>query len=372
MAAIFKGKTFIPIAATKRVGLIQALDPALAIAAEPRVMLLIWSTHVDSTIKEPRLLDKLRSKIQLKGYSRATEKNYSYWVKCYILFHGKHHPADMGRTEIEAFLSHLASHQLASASTQNQALSALLFLYKCVLDQPIDEPVNAIRAKRYDYIPTVLSVPEVKNLLSSMSGTLRLMAELTYGAGMRVSETHNLRVQDIDFSNKRILVRDGKGRKDRFTLLPESLIGPLQQHLLKVKELHLRDLVRGYGASVTPRDYAQRKSCTSKDFIWQFAFPSASLFHDSATGLSGRWHVHISTLQKAVQRASRKADIRKRVSVHTLRHSFATHLLEGGCDIRQIQMLLGHSHINTTMVYAHIVDAHQLSVVSPLDKYSAA
>lgn len=334
-------------------------------------MLLIWSTHVDSLIKEPRLLDKLRSKIQLKGYSRATEKNYSYWVKRYILFHGKSHPADMGRAEIEAFLSYLASRQLASASTQNQALSALLFLYKCVLDQPIAEPVNALRAKRYDYIPTVLSAAEVQKLLSSMSGSLRLMAELTYGAGMRVSETHSLRVQDIDFANKRILVRDGKGRKDRFTLLPESLVGPLQRHLLKVKELHLSDLARGYGASVTPREHAQRKSCTSKDFIWQFAFPSASLFHDSATGLSGRWHVHVSTLQKAVQRAARKADIRKRVSVHTLRHSFATHLLEGGCDLRQIQMLLGHSHINTTMVYAHIVDAHQLSVVSPLDRYSA-
>ena len=327
---------------------------------------------MDSTIKEPRLLDKLRSKIQLKGYSRATEKIYSYWVKCYILFHGKRHPAEMGRTEIEAFLSDLASHKLASASAQNQALSSLLFLYKCVLEQPIDEPIDALRAKKYNYIPTVLSIEEVQNLLTSMSGTLRLMAELTYGAGTRVSETHALRVQDIDFASKRIVVRDGKGRKDRFTLLPESLIGPLQQHLLKVKALHLTDLARGYGASVTPREYAQRKSCTNKDFIWQFAFPSASLFHDSATGLSGRWHVHISTLQKAVQRAARKADIRKRVSVHTLRHSFATHLLQGGCDVRQIQMLLGHSHINTTMVYAHIVDANQLSVISPLDKYSAA
>lgn len=302
---------------------------------------------MDSIAKEPRLLDKLRNKIQLKGYSRATEKNYSHWAKRYILFHGKRHPADMGRPEIEAFLSHLASDQVASASTQNQALFALLFLYKCVLGQPIDGPVDAIRAKRYDYKPTVLSAAEVQRLLGAMSGTLRLMAELTYGAGLRVSETHSLRVQDIDFANKRILVRAGKGRKDRFTLLPGSLVGPLQQHLRKVEQLHLHDLSRGYGASVTPREHAKRSARVSRDFIWQFAFPSSSLFHDPGTGLNGRWHVHVSTLQKAVQRAARQADLRRRVSVHTLRHSFATHLLEDGCDVRRIQMLLGHSHINT-------------------------
>lgn len=326
---------------------------------------------MNSLVKEPRLLEKLRNKIRLKGYSRATEKNYAYWARYYILFHEKRHPADMGVAEIEAFLSHLAAHQNASASTQNQALSALLFLYKFVLDQPIDAPVKAIRAKRYDYIPTVLSVDEVQRLLSAMSGTLRLMAELTYGAGMRVSETHGLRVQDLDFASKRILVRDGKGRKDRFTLLPESLLEPLQKHLLKVKALHVKDLACGHGASVMPRAYAKRMPHASKEFIWQFVFPSSSLFNDTTTGLSGRWHVHVSTLQKSVQRAAKKADIRKRVSVHALRHSFATHLLQNGCDIRQIQLLLGHTHINTTMVYAHIVDAHQLAVVSPLDMHSS-
>ncbi len=326
---------------------------------------------MNSIVKEPRLLDKLRSKIRLKGYSLATEKNYAYWARRYILFHGKRHPADMGLPEVEAFLSHLATGENSSASTQNQALSALLFLYKCVLDQPIDAQVKAIRAKRYDYIPTVLSVDEVQRLLSAMSGTLRLMAELTYGSGMRVSETHGLRVQDLDFANKRILVRDGKGRKDRFTLLPESLLEPLQKHLLRVKALHVKDLSRGYGASVMPGAYAKRMPHARKEFIWQFVFPSNSLFNDSTTGLNGRWHVHVSTLQKAVQRAARKADIRKRVSVHALRHSFATHLLQNGCDIRQIQLLLGHTHINTTMVYAHIVDAHQLKVASPLDTYLA-
>jgi integron integrase len=327
---------------------------------------------MDATIPEPRLLDRLRNRIRLKGYSQATEKIYCYWVRQYILYHGKRHPDSMGPREIEAFLSHLAINRNVSASAQNQALSALLFLYKLVLSQPIDTPIKALRAKKYDHIPSVLSVEETRNLLNAMSGTLRLMAELTYGSGMRVSETHGLRVQDLDFSNNRILVRDGKGRKDRFTLLPRNLVATLQTHLLKVKQLHVSDLARGYGASVMPRAYAKRMPQASKDFIWQFVFPSSTLFHDAKTRLSGRWHVHISSLQKAVQRAARQADIRKRVSVHTLRHSFATHLLQGGCDVRRIQSLLGHTRIETTMVYAHIVDAHQLTVVSPLDTHSMA
>jgi site-specific recombinase XerD len=196
------------------------------------------------------------------------------------------------------------------------------------------------------------------------------MAELTYGSGMRVSETLGIRVQDLDFAHRRIVVRDGKGRKDRFTLLPVDLIEPLQSQLIRVRKLHINDLAKGYGASVLPWSYAKRMANSSKDFIWQFVFPSNALFPDKRTGLDGRWHLHISTLQKAVQLAARKAGLYKRASVHTLRHSFATHLLQGGCDVRQIQALLGHSHINTTMVYAHIVDAYQLAVVSPLDSHS--
>ena len=325
---------------------------------------------MNAVIREPRLLDKLCSKVRLRGYSRSTEENYSYWAKRYILFHDKRHPSEMGIKEVEEFLSNLAVRESASASTQNQALSALLFLYKHVLDQPIDSPVKALRAKRYDYIPAVLTIVEVQGLFSSLSGMPRLMAELTYGSGLRISETHNLRIQDICFSDRRILVRDGKGRKDRFTILPHKLVAPLQRHLIKVKELHVSDMARGYGASVMPRAYAKRMPHASKDFIWQFVFPSSSLFHDRTTGLSGRWHVHKSTLQKAIQQAARAADIRKRVSVHALRHSFATHLLQGGCDVRRIQTLLGHTHINTTMVYAHIVDGQQLAVISPLDRHS--
>lgn len=305
-------------------------------------------------------------------FARATESNYSYWARRFILFHDKRHPREMGLPEVEAFLGHVASRDRSSAATQNQALSALLFLYRSVLKQPFEAPVNALRAKRYDYIPTVLTVIEVQRLLGAMSGTPRLMAELTYGAGLRVSETHRLRVQDLDFQDRRILVRDGKGRKDRFALLPECLVSPLQKHLLKVKSQHTEDLGRGYGASVTPSAYARRRSNASKDFIWQFVFPSNVLFHDARSGASGRWHINVSTLQKAIHDAAGRADIRKRVTAHALRHSFATHLLLNGCDIRRIQLLLGHTHINTTMVYAHIVDAQRLAVTSPLDRLADA
>lgn len=322
---------------------------------------------MNTLITQPRLLDQLRNKIRLRGYSRATEQNYSHWVKRYVLFHNKQHPRNMGIKEVEAFLACLVTSQCASASTQNQALSALLFLYRHVLEQPFEAPIKALRAKGYDYIPVVLSIEEAHRLFAQLHGTLRLMAELTYGAGMRISETHNLRIQDIDFSCKRILVRDGKGRKDRFTLLPETLTRPLQAHLLKVKELHVSDLARGYGSSVMPRSYAKRMPHARREFIWQFVFPSRSLFHDARTGVSGRWHLNKSTLQKAITSAGKAAGIQKRISAHTLRHSFATHLLQNGCDIRRIQILLGHSHINTTMLYAHIVDAQQLAVVSPLD-----
>lgn len=321
---------------------------------------------------QPRLLDQVRNKARLKGYSPSTEWNYAHWVKRYVLFHGKRHPLDMGLNEVEQFLGFLASGKLASSSTQNQALSALLFLYKHVLDRPFDEPVKALRAKRYDYIPIVMTVEEVHRVFAQLQGTQRLIAELTYGSGMRISETHGLRVQDLDFANRRILVRDGKGRKDRFTLLPMRLVAPLRSQLLKVKELHVSDLSRGFGASVTPRSYARRTNRVSRDFIWQFVFPSKRLFHDARTGISGRWHVNASVLQKAIPLAGSAAGIQKRISAHTLRHSFATHLLQNGCDVRRIQVLLGHSHINTTMVYAHIVDSLQLAVVSPLDAVALA
>lgn len=317
----------------------------------------------------PRLLDQLCAKIRVKGYSRATERNYAHWVRRYILFHRKRHPAEMGVAEIERFLAHLAMRAAMSASTRNQALAALRFLYRHVLAMPLDLPSRALRAKGYAFIPTVLSVDETRRLFAAMHGTPRLMAELTYGAGLRISETHALRVQDVDFVQRRIVVRDGKGRKDRYTLLPARLVQPLQRHLVGVRRLHLDDLALGHGASVLPRAYARRMTQASRDFGWQFVFPSQRLFHDHGTGISGRWHLNKATLQKAVQAAARIAGLDRRVTVHALRHSFATHLLQGGCDLRRIQVLLGHTHVNTTMVYAHIVDALQLSVVSPLDRH---
>jgi integron integrase len=323
---------------------------------------------VHTIIREPKLLDQLRASILRKGYSRATERSYVHWARQYILFHRKRHPREMGEKEIEEFLSYLAMRRDVAASTQNQALAALVFLYRNVINRPLNAPINSLKAKRYEHIPTVLSVDEVQRLLHAMSGTCRMIAELTYGSGMRLSEVHNLRIKDIDFSAKRIHVRDGKGRKDRITILPSSLVGPLQSHLVKVKALHQEDLSKGYGSSVMPRAYARRMTNSSREFIWQFAFPSIRLFRDPKTGLSGRWHINPDTLQNAVRRAARDAGIMKRVSVHTLRHSFATHMLQTGHDVRLIQTLLGHANLNTTMIYAHVLDAHRQAAVSPLDR----
>jgi integron integrase len=315
----------------------------------------------------PRLLDRVRNQIRLKHYSRSTESTYVHWIRRYILFHGKRHPELLGESEVEAFLTHLARNEHVSASTQNQALAALLFLYKRVLDQPLEEEINAVRAKRHAYIPTVLSPEEIRSLLHHMKGTLRLMAELTYGSGMRLQEVHSLRVQHLDFAARRIHVYNGKGRRDRITLLPASLIPQLDSHLLRVKVLHGEDLRKGYGRSVYPAAYAHRTTRATTDFGWQFVFPSQTLFRDRKTGVSGRWHSNPSALQRAVKRAAAEAGIRRRVTVHCLRHSFATHLLKSGADIRVIQSLLGHRDLATTMVYAHIVDSHTLTTTSPLD-----
>lgn len=315
----------------------------------------------------PRLLDQLSAQIRLKGYSRATERNYRYWVRLYVRFHEYKHPADLGATDVELFLSHLAQHKQSSASGQNQALAALLFLYASVLKSPIQVPIDALRAKKPKRVPVVLSKEETARLLAKLDGTLRLMAEITYGAGLRLSETLGLRVHDLDFEHHRIVVKNGKGQKDRLTIMPTSLAVKLQAHLVRVKALHIRDLAQGYGATVLPRAYAQRLTRARSEFPWQFVFPSSSLFHDTSTGVRGRWHVHESTFQRAVTGAAKRADISKRVTVHTLRHSFATHLILAGVDIRRVQMLLGHTHVNTTMIYAHIVDLFQLRVASPLD-----
>lgn len=317
---------------------------------------------------QPKLLDRIRQGVHLRGYAHATEEAYCHWARRFILFHHKRHPETMGAPEVEEFLTHLAEVEYVSASSQNQALSALLFLYKHVLRRPLPESISAARAKHYKHIPTVLSVSDVQRLFEQLSGTPRLMAELTYGAGLRLMEVHRLRVGHIDFESLRMHVLDGKGRKDRTTLLPETLAHDLEQHLLKVRQLHVDDLRGGFGSAVLPYAYYRKSNTASRQFRWQFVFPASRIFRDPRSGNSGRWHVNPSVLQRAVRAAAEKADIRKRVTVHALRHSFATHMLQQGCDIRTIQTLLGHTHVNTTMIYAHVVDNLRLASRSPLDQ----
>jgi integron integrase len=324
---------------------------------------------MDTQVPPPKLLDRLRLTIRRKGYARKTEEIYHYWSRRYILFHGKRHPATMDRAEVQEFLTYLAVNKRVSSSAQNQAFSAILFLYEQVLELPIKERICSLKAKKYRHVPDCLSVEEIGRLLNQMSGLPKLMAQLTYGAGLRVSETHRLRVQDLDFDAGQIHVRDGKGRKDRFTLLPKCLSEALKSHLMQVKATHVHDLNHGLGSSVMPRAYALRMPNASKQFRWQFVFPSPALFLDTATGVSGRWHVNSSVLQRAINAAGLAAGIHKRTTVHALRHSFATHLLTGGNDVRVIQSLLGHSDLKTTMIYTHLSDSRRLSTVSPLEHF---
>lgn len=325
-------------------------------------------TH-DSGLPKPKLLDQVRQRIKVRGYAQSTEDAYCYWIRRFIIYHNKRHPSAMAVREVEQFLCHLADIEFVSASTQNQALSAILFLYKHVLNSPLEQRIQASRAKHYKHLPTVLSVDEMRRLLAEMTGTKRLMAELTYGAGLRLLEVHRIRVGHLDFEAKRVQVLDGKGRKDRYTFLPDDLVQPIRRQLELVADTHAEDLLRGLGGVILPRAFFRKSKESSHQLRWQFLFPSNSTFHDPNTGNSGRWHVNPSGLQEAVRTAAEKAKLNKRVTVHTLRHSFATHLLNDGCDIRTLQALLGHSHVNTTMLYAHIDDNFSLKARSPLDSH---
>ncbi|HEY80229.1 MAG TPA: integron integrase [Caldilineae bacterium] len=289
------------------------------------------------------------------------------WIKRFILFHNKRHPKEMGAPEIEAFLTHLAVEEHVAASTQNQALSALLFLYREVLGQEPDIAIHAVRAKKPKRLPTVLTREEVQRVLAHLSGVHLLMAQLLYGSGLRLMECLRLRVKDLDFEQRQIIVRDGKGQKDRITVLPERLIEPLHQHLQQVKRLHEQDLARGYGAVYLPDALARKYPNANREWIWQWVFPSARLSIDPRSGAVRRHHADPSGLQKAVRRAARAAGIRKHVTPHTLRHSFATHLMEAGYDIRTVQELLGHKDVKTTMIYTHVMNKGPYAVRSPLD-----
>lgn len=315
---------------------------------------------------QPKLLDLVREKIRLRHYSYRTEKTYVSWIKRYVHFHGLKHPAEMGPPEIEAFLSHLALERGVSAATQNQALCALLFLYREVLQIHIGRLGGIVRARRSRRLPVVLTREEVERLFAQLSGTHRLMAGLLYGSGLRLRECLRLRVKDIDFGYDQIIVRSGKGGKDRVTVLPEALQEPLERHLRKVKAIHEEDLEEGYGEVSLPGALARKYPRAGYEWGWQFVFPSSRRSADPRSGVMRRHHAYPTALQRAVKRAVRAAGIEKPASCHTLRHSFATHLLERGADIRTVQELLGHKDLRTTMIYTHVL-GRGTSVRSPFD-----
>ncbi len=314
-----------------------------------------------------RLLDQVRHHLRLKHYSLRTEQAYLSWIRRFILFHEKRHPLSMSTPEIAAFLSHLATDQKVAASTQNQALNALLFLYRDVLLKDLPEPIDAIRARRPQRLPTVLTKSEARALIRHLDGRYQLMAKLLYGSGMRLMECLRLRVKDVDFAQRQITVRDGKGGSDRVTMLAESLLDPLRDHLARVQALHQADLAHGRGAVMLPGALDRKYPAANREWIWQYVFPSDRLSTDPRSGAVRRHHLDPGGLQRAVVRAARQARIAKHVSCHTLRHSFATHLLEGGYDIRTVQELLGHKDVKTTMIYTHVLNRGGLAVRSPLD-----
>jgi integron integrase len=313
-----------------------------------------------------KLLDQVRDAIRLKHYSIRTEQAYVGWIKRYIYFHGMRHPSEMGAPEVEAFLTYLAVKENVAASTQNQALSALLFLYREVLQQDLG-PVDALRAKRPKRLPTVLTKDETLRLIGCLSGTHQLMAKLIYGSGLRLMECLRLRVKDLEFDRRALIVRDGKGVQDRVTVLPDSLIPLLKEHLQRVKALHEQDLAQGYGAVYLPDALARKYPNADREWGWQYVFPASSLSQDPRSGVTRRHHLHESSLQKAIKEAARLAGIVKPVGPHTLRHCFATHLLESHYDIRTVQELLGHKDVKTTMIYTHVLQRGGLAVRSPLD-----
>lgn len=317
--------------------------------------------------QSPRLLDRLRAEIRLRHYSIRTEEAYVDWARRFILFHGKRHPKDMGPEEVTAFLSHLALERNVSASTQNQAKSALLFLYREVLDIELPWLDEVIAAKTPRRLPVVLTPTEVRRLLNATSGTTGLVVSLLYGTGMRLLEGLRLRVKDVEFTRREIIVREGKGNKDRVTVLPENLILPLKRHLEKVRALHERDLEAGFGKVYLPDALAVKYPNADKSWGWQYVFPSPVRSVDPRSGVERRHHLHEASVQRAVREAARLANIHKPVTPHVLRHSFATHLLQAGYDIRTVQELLGHKDVATTMIYTHVLNKGGRGVVSPLD-----
>lgn len=333
----------------------QSGQPAVAVSAPPGA-------------PKPKLLDQVREAIRTRHLSRNTEQAYISWIKRFIFFHNKRHPAEMGEPEIGQFLSSLATDARVSASTQNQALNAILFLYHAVLEREIGLIQGVVRAKRSRRLPVVLTKEEVKRVLGYVKGTPWLMAMLLYGAGLRVMECCRLRVKDIDFARNQVVVRAGKGDKDRYTMLPAAVKQPLWRHLQAVKRQHEDDLRSGLGRVALPNALERKYANAGKEWAWQWVFPATSHYIDRITREKRRHHLHESVMQRAVKQAVVKAGISKPASCHTFRHSFATHLLEDGYDIRTVQELLGHRDVSTTMIYTHVLNRGGRGVRSPADE----
>jgi integron integrase len=314
-----------------------------------------------------RLLEALRLAIRARHYSIRTEEAYTDWARRFILFHSLQPPASLGVPEINAFLTYLAVDEQVSAATQNQALNAIVFLFREVLRLDLDGPIAPVRAKRPQRLPVVLTRAEVRAILDRLAGDHQLMARLLYGSGLRLMECLRLRVKDLDFAQRQIVVRDGKGMKDRVTMLPDSLIRPLGAHLEGVQALYRQDLAAGQAGVYLPYALERKFPNAGREWGWQYVFPADKLSRDPRSGQYRRHHAHESGLQKAVRAAARQAGVTKRVSCHAFRHSFATHLLESGYDIRTVQELLGHSDVKTTMIYTHVLNRGGLAVRSPLD-----
>lgn len=316
----------------------------------------------------PKLLDQVRERIRVKHYSIRTETQYVQWIRRFILFHGKKHPRDMGAPELEAFLTNLAVAGNVAAATQNQALSALLFMYKEVLGIDLPWLDNVTRAKRPQRLPVVMTREEVHAVLDRMEGVYGLMTRLLYGTGMRLMECVRLRVKDVDFARGEILIRDGKGAKDRVTMLPQSLVLPLQAHLQQRRALFDDDIRAGKVSVYMPDALARKYPNSPADWGWQYVFPSGSYSIDPRSGAERRHHLDEKLLQRAMKRAVQASGMAKPATPHTLRHSFATHLLDAGYDIRTVQELLGHKDVSTTMIYTHVLNKGGRGVTSPLDR----
>ena len=325
-------------------------------------------TGVAAGTRKPTLFAEVRRRMRLKHYSLATERIYVQWIRRFIVANGKRHPRELGGEEVERFLSRLATEGDVAGSTQNQALSALLFLYREVLRIDLPWMENVVRAKRPRRVPVVLALDEVARLLAAMDGRTWLLASLLYGTGMRLMECLRLRVKDVDFARNEIVVRDGKGGKDRRTMLPRTLVEALQREIERARQLHACDLAAGFGETRLPHALARKYPRAAREFGWQYVFPSAQRSRDPLDGNERRHHFDDAILSRALKRARTVAVIAKPLSAHTLRHSFATHLLEAGYDLRTIQELLGHKDVATTQIYTHVLNRGGQGVTSPLDR----